>query len=71
VVVNRAASIAGLVESCGAGVAVDDVRSIGSALHRVAADYDALSARACAFFEDRLAFGRAFAEVVRRVDALR
>jgi glycosyltransferase involved in cell wall biosynthesis len=71
VVVNRASSIARLVESRGAGVAVEDARSIGSALDRLAADYDALSAGACAFFDDRLAFGRAFAEVVRRVDALR
>jgi hypothetical protein len=71
VAVNRASSIARLVESRGAGVAVEDARSIGSALDRLAADYDALSAGACAFFEDQLDFGRAFAEVVHRVDALR
>jgi glycosyltransferase involved in cell wall biosynthesis len=70
VIVNRAASISADIEADGAGVAVDDARSLGAALQRVASEYDVMSARACAFFEDRLAFGRAFAEVVRRVDAL-
>jgi glycosyltransferase involved in cell wall biosynthesis len=71
VIVNRAASIAAEVEAGGAGVAVDDGSSIGAALSRVAGDYGALSARACAFFDDRLDFRRAFTEVIRRVDALR
>ena len=69
VVVNRAASISADIEAEGAGAAVDDASALGAALQRVAAEYDLMSARACAFFEDRLAFGSAFAEVVRRVDA--
>ena len=71
VIVNRAASISAELETTGAGVAVDHAGALGAALRRVAAEYDAMSTRACAFFDDRLAFGRAFAEVVRRVDALR
>ena len=71
VIVNRAASISAEVETAGAGVAVDHARALGAALRHVATEYDAMSARACAFFDDRLAFGRAFAEVLRRVDALR
>ena len=71
VIVNRAASISAEVETAGAGVAVDHARALGAALRHVATEYDAMSARACAFFDDRLAFGRAFVEVVRRVDALR
>ena len=69
-IANRAASISAEVETAGAGVAVDHARALGAALRHVATEYDAMSARACAFFDDRLAFGRAFAEVVRRVDAL-
>jgi glycosyltransferase involved in cell wall biosynthesis len=71
VIVNRQASIAGTVEASGAGVAVEDASEIGTALSRIANDYDTLSAGACRFFEERLDFRRAFAEVVRRVDALR
>jgi glycosyltransferase involved in cell wall biosynthesis len=70
VVVNRVASISADIEAHRAGAAVDDASALGAALQRVAADYDVMSARACAFFEHRLAFGSAFAEVVRRVDAL-
>ena len=70
VIVNRLASIADMVETSGAGVAVEDASGISAALERVSCDYDALSARACTFFEERLDFRRAFAEVVRRVDAL-
>jgi hypothetical protein len=71
VIVNRAASISAEIETAGAGVAVDHAGALGAALRHIAAEYDAMSTRACAFFDDRLAFGRAFAEVVRRVDALR
>jgi glycosyltransferase involved in cell wall biosynthesis len=71
VIVNRAASIGSVVESTGTGIAVSDAAGIGAALERVAASYAELSARACAFFDERLEFRRAFAEVVRRVDALR
>ena len=71
VVVNRAASISSSIESWGAGVAVSDARGIADALQRVSADHEAMSGRACAFFEEQLDFRRAFAEVVRRVEALR
>jgi hypothetical protein len=71
VIVNRAASISSSIESCGAGVAVAHARAIGDALRRLTADYEAMSGRACAFFEEQLDFRPAFAEVVRRVDALR
>jgi hypothetical protein len=71
VIVNRAASIAKEVDSRAIGVALDDAQGIGAALDRIAGGYDALSANACQFFEERLDFRRAFAEVVRRVDALR
>jgi glycosyltransferase involved in cell wall biosynthesis len=70
VVVNRAASISSSIESSGGGVAVGDARGIADALERVSADYDAMSDRACAFFEEHLDVRRAFAEVVRRLDAL-
>jgi glycosyltransferase involved in cell wall biosynthesis len=71
VIVNRAASIAELVESTGCGIAVDDAAGIGPALESIAAGYSGFSAGACAFFEAHLDFRRAFGEVVRRVDALR
>jgi len=71
VIVNRAASIAGLVESSGCGVAVDDATQIGPALDRVASGYAGFSAGACAFFAEHLDFRQAFGEVVRRVDTLR
>jgi glycosyltransferase involved in cell wall biosynthesis len=71
VIVNRAASIADLVEASGCGVAVEDAAGIGAALDQIAAGYAGFSAKACAFFDERLDFRRAFAEVVQRVDALR
>jgi glycosyltransferase involved in cell wall biosynthesis len=71
VIVNRAASIADLVESTGCGIAVEDAAGIGPALDRIADGYAGYSAGACAFFEERLDFRRAFGEVVQRVDALR
>jgi hypothetical protein len=71
VIVNRAASIADLVESSGCGLAVGDARGIGPALDRIAANYAGFSAAAAAFFDARLDFRRAFGEVVQRVDGLR
>jgi glycosyltransferase involved in cell wall biosynthesis len=71
VIVNRAASIADLVESSGCGIAVDDAAGIGPALTQIAWRHAEFSAAACAFFEARLDFRRAFGEVVQRVDALR
>jgi len=70
VIVNRAASIAGLVEASGCGLAVDDAAGIGPALAQIEASYARLSAGACAFFEGHLDFRRAFSDVVKRVDAL-
>ena len=70
VIVNRAASIADLVESSGCGVAVDDAAGIGPALDRITSGYAGFSAGACAFFEEHLDFRRAFGEVIQRVDAL-
>jgi glycosyltransferase involved in cell wall biosynthesis len=71
VILNRQASIAGTVGASGAGVAVENASEIGAALSRIANDYDTFSVGACKFFEERLDFRRAFAEVARRVDALR
>jgi hypothetical protein len=71
VVVNRAASIAALVESSGCGIAVDDAALIAPALERIATGYTGFSTAACAFFGEHLDFRRAFGDVVRRVDALR
>jgi glycosyltransferase involved in cell wall biosynthesis len=71
VIVNRGVSIADEVESAGVGEAVADATAIGAALELIASDYENVSARACAFFESRLNFSQAFAEVIRRVDSLR
>jgi glycosyltransferase involved in cell wall biosynthesis len=70
VIVNKAASIADTVEAAGCGTAVQDAAEIGPVLGRIAQDYDALSGNACAFFTEHLDFGRAFGEVIRRVDQL-
>jgi hypothetical protein len=71
VIVNRAASIAGELESSGSGVAVRDAHGIAAALELISAEYDRFSGNALTFFSDRLDFLRAFMEVVRRVEALR
>jgi glycosyltransferase involved in cell wall biosynthesis len=71
VIVNRASSIAEVVERERLGVAVDDAGGIGTALQDLAAAYEEYSAGALRFFDERLDFNRAFGEVVRRVDALR
>jgi hypothetical protein len=70
VVVNRASSVADLVESCSMGVAVDDARGIRDALECVSADYDRFSGGAMRFFDERLDFRRAFGEAIRRIEAL-
>jgi hypothetical protein len=70
VIVNRAASIAEVVDHDGLGVAVDGAAGIGAALQVVADAYDRYSAGALRFFDQQLDFNRAFGEVVRRVDAL-
>lgn len=71
VIVNRASSIAEEVDSKRIGAAVADAAGIGAALESIAPEYEQLSARAMAFFAERLDFGRAFGEVLRRVDAMR
>jgi glycosyltransferase involved in cell wall biosynthesis len=71
VIVNRASSIADVVDRERLGVAVEDADGIGAALEEVAAAYDQYSAGALRFFDAYLDFNRAFDEVVRRVDALR
>jgi hypothetical protein len=70
VVINRAASIAELVESSGCGMAVDDASGIGPALDRIAGGFDEYSAAACAFFDTHLNFRNAFEKVLARVEAL-
>jgi len=70
VIVNRAASIAGLVESSGCGVTVEDASGIGPALDRITGGYADFSNRACAFFQERLDFNQALSNVIERVDAL-
>jgi glycosyltransferase involved in cell wall biosynthesis len=71
VIVNRASSIAEVVERDGLGVAVDDAAGIAAALQQVADAYDRYSQGALSFFDQHLDFNRAFGEVVHRVDALR
>jgi glycosyltransferase involved in cell wall biosynthesis len=70
VIVNRAASIAQVVDDEGLGVSVEDAQDIGAALTALAPGYDAHSRAALRFFDQHLDFNRAFAEVVRRVDGL-
>jgi glycosyltransferase involved in cell wall biosynthesis len=71
VIVNRASSIAEVVEREGLGVAVDAAAGISAALRQVAEAYEPYSARALCFFDEHLDFNHAFAEVVRRVDSPR
>ncbi len=71
VIVNRAASIAEVVDASGCGVSVAEAAGIPSALADIANDYEGLSSAACAFFDERLDFRHAFGEVIRRVDALK
>jgi glycosyltransferase involved in cell wall biosynthesis len=70
VIVNRAASVADVVESSACGVSVEDASGIGAALTQLDADYDRFSANARAYFDEQLDFRRAFVRVVERVDAL-
>lgn len=70
VIVNRASSIASDVERSDLGVAVQSPAEIGPSLKRIVSQYDAYSAAGISFFNERLDFRRAFAEVVRRADAL-
>jgi hypothetical protein len=71
VIVNGEASIAASIDAAGCGVAVTDADGIAPALARIAGEYDAFSQRARTYFDAYLDFPRAFAEVIRRVDALR
>jgi glycosyltransferase involved in cell wall biosynthesis len=71
VIVNRAASIADLVEASGCGLAVETAVGIGAALARIDAGYAGFSVAARAFFDTRFDFRRGFDDVIRRVDKLR
>jgi glycosyltransferase involved in cell wall biosynthesis len=70
VIVNRAASIAAEVEGNGMGIGVDDASGIAPALQELTREYGRYSDAALRFFDERLDFRRAFAEVVQRVSAL-
>jgi glycosyltransferase involved in cell wall biosynthesis len=70
VVVNRAASIADVVDAESIGVSVESARDVSEALARIAQEYDRYSANAINFFTERLGFENAFEEVIRRLDAL-
>jgi glycosyltransferase involved in cell wall biosynthesis len=70
VIVNRAASIAEVVDAQQIGVSVSSAQDIGSALRQVSNAYSAYSAAATRFFDQHLDFNRAFDEVLHRVDAL-
>ncbi|MBV9598425.1 MAG: hypothetical protein JOZ87_16380 [Chloroflexi bacterium] len=70
VIVNRAASIAEVVDTQALGASVEDARQIAAALDQVAAAYSQYSAGALRYFDAHLDFNRAFGEVLRRVDAL-
>jgi len=71
VIINSDASIAASIDAARCGVTVSGASGIAAALERISLDYDAFSGRALGYFEERLDFGRAFADVIRRVDALR
>jgi hypothetical protein len=71
VIVNRDASIADDVDAHGMGVAVSDVHEVAHAIRTIESDYDSFSRNALKFFEEHLDFRRAFAEVIRRVEAMR
>jgi len=70
VIVNRAASVASLIEAEACGVAVDGANDVAAALLRIEADAEPFSQRACAFFERHLDFAKAFDEVIDRIEAL-
>lgn len=70
VVVNRASSIAAIVDSRGIGRSVDDAGDIRAALEAITSDYAELSGAAVAFFDEQLDFRRSVGEVVQRVEAL-
>jgi hypothetical protein len=69
-IVNQSASVAPILDAAGAGIAVRDASHIGTALSRLAVDYDRYSLAACQFFDAKLDFGRAFQQVVERLDAV-
>jgi hypothetical protein len=70
VIVNAQASVSGLLEASGCGRAVADAGGIADGLRAVAADYDARSRAACAFFEQHLDIAQAFEAVIERIEAL-
>ena len=70
VIVNRAASIAGLIEAEGCGLAGHDAHDIAGALDLIDADAHGFGGRACAFFDRHLDFSSAFDNVIERIEAL-
>jgi glycosyltransferase involved in cell wall biosynthesis len=70
VVVNRAASIAAEVQSEALGCAVNDPAEIGHALEQITERYEHFSESALQFFDRTLDFGRAFDNVIRRIESV-
>jgi glycosyltransferase involved in cell wall biosynthesis len=69
-VVNRATSIAALLEREGGGVVVDDAGGLAAALARIDAERERLSRQACAFFDRHLDVASAFGRVLERLAML-
>lgn len=70
VVVNQATTIGRLVDEAAVGVSVPDARGVAAALGRIDADIEGYSRRARTFFDQHLDFGRAFDDVLQRVERL-
>ena len=70
VIVNQASTIAAVVDERALGISVATAADVGAALQRISEDYERYSAGALRFFDERLDFKRAFAEVLRRLDTL-
>lgn len=70
VIVNDTTSLADFVRDEGCGAVVSNADEIGAALARFDEDYAAYSGAARRAFAGHLDFESAFAEIVRRVDAL-
>jgi hypothetical protein len=70
VIVNQASSIATVVDERALGISVASAADVGAALQRISEGYERYSAGALRFFDERLDFNRAFAEVLQRLDTL-
>src|SRR5207249_360501 len=71
VIVNESASISGLLQREGCGISVNGGKDIGSAITQISQNYEQFSGQACRMFEKHLDFGRAFHEVIERIDSLK